>query len=625
MLAGNAAAVQRDIGLFFPPKPADNEGMRFPAFLRGRFILALVSLLPLTALTTCDTGSSTVDILYRDEIGDIVQTLSGIQTLTVPAGQLLDKKVLLSDGAGAEIGRVTTRIMLDAGYTQASAGLPPEITILVNTEKGFFTEEHRAQVGAALQFSWKELEIINSTDNEAAYRFVGAAPETVIKTEHSLELKLPLSVDHADLPVLRDAYRGAVTVASGSPAGVPAGDGDFTTSGRTLTMTTDGELAAGITIPAGLTFSTGVNTLTTGGYQAAVHGTFRIDSGGGVTVSDNDDDEAAGSVWDFLSAASQAGGRVEVAGGGVFRLGENGTRGYGGAGFDYALGSNALLRVSIGTNRLLEQEFTRLSPAADAAVTVQHSADEDDLLLDIKTTVGRGVTLTVRGGKTLRTAAMLIVEAGAVLSAAGRVVLAPSGAVVLRAAEEDGGRLTGSGIVEAGATEITGGANGWLASGSLGYSVSIQAAGSASSITGSASAFTAGGAGARVTQKALPSNILTIGADTTVALRGTGTKMGELILQGSVDTPARLSFTGGTGIPALAQLTTGHVDTAVVFEAASATAIEGLTGTAAVFGAARVGDTGKLAGIGASLTGQYLQAQTAGVSLSSETAVRAAP
>ena len=622
-------------GLFFMPKYADNEGMRSMAFQKGiRFAAALVSLLSLAALTTCDTGGGPSNVLYSDEIGDIVQTLSAVQTLTVPPGQASDKKVLLIDSTGAEIGRVTTRIMLDAGYTQASAGLPPEITILVNTEKGIFTEEHRARVGAALQFSWKELEIINNTGGETAYCYVGTAPETVIKTEQSLELRLPLAVEHVDLPLLRDAYRGAVTVAGGSPVGVPAGDDDFTAAGRTLTMRTAGELTADITIPVGLILATGANTLSTGGHQAAVHGTFRIDSGGRVTIPDDEDDSdgdggdaAPGSVWDFLSASSRAGGRVEVAAGGVLRLGES-TRGYGGAGFDYALGSNALLRVFIGTNRLLEQEFTRLAPGAAAVVTVQHPPEEDDLLLDITTTVGRGVTLTVSGGKTLRTAAALVVEDGAVLSAAGRVVVEPSGAVVLRAAEEDGGRLTGSGAVEAGAAEITGGANGWLASGSPGFSVSIRASGSASSITGSGrSVFTAAGTGARITQKALPSNNLTIGADTTIALRGTNAKAGELILKGSADTPARLSFTGGggTGVPASARLTTGYFGMTPVFEAASAASIEGLTGTAAVWGAARTGDTGKLAELSASLAGQYLQAQTADISLSSETAVSAVP
>jgi hypothetical protein len=157
--------------------------------------------------------------------------------------------------------------------------------------------------------------------------------------------------------------------------------------------------------------------------------------------------------------------------------------------------------------------------------------------------------VTVGAGGSIALGADLTIAAGKNLTLTGGPA---SGATA-------GAKLTGTGKVVAGATEIVGGTGGWQAVGTGTIAIEAGATGASTvkTVTIAASATTSvltAGTGATITQLAVANNNLTIGAATTIALGGTtGAALGSIILTNAGTNPGKLSF-GGAG----AQVTTGN-------------------------------------------------------------------
>jgi hypothetical protein len=181
-------------------------------------------------------------------------------------------------------------------------------------------------------------------------------------------------------------------------------------------------------------------------------------------------------------------------------------------------------------------------------------------------TVGQSGVITVTGSTK-----KLTIAAGKTLSNSGTVSLIDAGSLVLTSGatgSDDGAKMTGSGTVSAGETEIVGGAGGWEAkhAGSSGGTVIIKAGATGDSttptatITGGADVSLTAGAGATITQNAGTNNNLTIAVNTTIALGGSGgTELGKIVLKNDTSAEAetnngKLTLTDGTS-----EITTGNI------------------------------------------------------------------
>ena len=159
--------------------------------------------------------------------------------------------------------------------------------------------------------------------------------------------------------------------------------------------------------------------------------------------------------------------------------------------------------------------------------------------------------VTVNGTVVVPTDGSLTIKNGKALdiAAGGVVALTGTGSLVLTSASDtSGAKITGTGKVTAGLTEISGGTSGWQAVGSHSNGVTIAAlTADTASITGtSGEVFTAQGAGATITQLAGENNALTIAADTVINLKGTGSAAGGTITLTSGANPGKLAFTAAT-------------------------------------------------------------------------------
>jgi hypothetical protein len=244
-----------------------------------------------------------------------------------------------------------------------------------------------------------------------------------------------------------------------------------------------------------------------------------------------------------------------------------------------ATGATAGVTITLGNNGYADLGVVKLAanvtvPAGAqfsigdtsdfAAHTVTYKAGGRDLISDIDLTFSAvssdGWTLddntTLAAGENIVIPASVIVPVGVTLENNGTITLESGAGLVLAgtvsSAATAGAKLKGTGSLKAGATTITGE---WQALGAADTTVTIAATGAAtSSIEASATtvALTASAAGATITQAAGTGNNLTIAADTTIALGGTTTKLGEIVLVKDATNPGKLSF-AATG----AQITTG--------------------------------------------------------------------
>jgi hypothetical protein len=185
-------------------------------------------------------------------------------------------------------------------------------------------------------------------------------------------------------------------------------------------------------------------------------------------------------------------------------------------------------------------------------------------------TVPEGTTLTLSGAAA--PSANVVVEGDLIVSTSltiaatrslhitGTVTLTSTGSVILTAAATTtGAKLTGSGPLIAGNTDIVGGpadTAGWQAvytTGTAGNITIARATASTATITGSANnTFNAIGPGAVITQRAGTGNSLTIAANTSIILSTTSTKTGEIILKNSPSltytSAGKIILTDGTSV-----------------------------------------------------------------------------
>jgi hypothetical protein len=139
----------------------------------------------------------------------------------------------------------------------------------------------------------------------------------------------------------------------------------------------------------------------------------------------------------------------------------------------------------------------------------------------VNSNVAGTATVTVPAGKSLNVAASKTLT----VAAGGSLILATASTTSV-------GKISGAGSIVAGATTITGA---WEAVGTSTGTLTILSAATGATITATADATSlkASAAGATITQGAVASNNLTIGANTTIALGGTATKVGEIVLKNS--------------------------------------------------------------------------------------------
>ncbi|MDR1230960.1 MAG: hypothetical protein LBK61_06115 [Spirochaetaceae bacterium] len=138
----------------------------------------------------------------------------------------------------------------------------------------------------------------------------------------------------------------------------------------------------------------------------------------------------------------------------------------------------------------------------------------------------------------------LTLNAGATLAVAGELVVhhaATVGSLALTAGGSGGAKITGTGKVKAGKTEIVGGAAGWQAVGDSGtVTIAVPLETTATITAADTAVLTAQGAGATITQLAGEGNGLTIAANTEINLK-TG---GSLVLTGAASHGAKLVGAG---------------------------------------------------------------------------------
>jgi hypothetical protein len=177
---------------------------------------------------------------------------------------------------------------------------------------------------------------------------------------------------------------------------------------------------------------------------------------------------------------------------------------------------------------------------------------------DVALTPASGAKLTAASKAVTLSDGNLTITSGALTVAADATLtvttvdlnIDPEASLVLARTDTATATITGS--IVAGATEITGI---WTVGGAAAGTVTILGAEAGATITSSAAtaAFTAG-TGGTITQNAGADNNLTIAADTTIALGGSATKAGEIVLKDTAET----STTTNGKLTLIGTITTGN-------------------------------------------------------------------
>jgi hypothetical protein len=173
--------------------------------------------------------------------------------------------------------------------------------------------------------------------------------------------------------------------------------------------------------------------------------------------------------------------------------------------------------------------------------------------------------VSVGSGSTLYVGAKLTIAKSATLNVTGTVNVASTGSLVLTGSTDtDGAKLTGTGKVVLGLTEISGGTSDWQAVGTDTQIVTFLSAAGGATVTAHSTGMvlTAQGANAKITQKAGAGNTLTIAAATaidigeggTITLAKHATDGGKLNLNATT-----AKITGLTGGQTDRNLTTGNI------------------------------------------------------------------
>jgi hypothetical protein len=182
------------------------------------------------------------------------------------------------------------------------------------------------------------------------------------------------------------------------------------------------------------------------------------------------------------------------------------------------------------------------------------------------------ITVGAKALLTIDNSGSLTIKAAQTLANAGTVALASTGgSVKLTSGLLTGGaKITGTGKLTAGKTEITGD---WQAVGTHASGVTIAATSAdAATITAASGEVFTAGAGAKITQLTGANNNLTIATATVIDLGGTTSAVGSIVLKKDDTNPGKLSF-GATGATVKTGNTGGNALGAVggVFAASSST------------------------------------------------------
>jgi hypothetical protein len=197
-----------------------------------------------------------------------------------------------------------------------------------------------------------------------------------------------------------------------------------------------------------------------------------------------------------------------------------------------------------------------LTPFANATLTVD-AADSRKLTLDTAAcTLTRG-TLAVAKDATLVLGENFTVTAGTALVNNGTIPITATESLILSAGNTgNDGRIAGTGTIIAGKTRISGT---WEASGTSGMVNITNTNDTGATITATVtSVFKAIATDAVITQTAGTGNVLTIGANTAIALGGNGiTTAGSIVLKGAASDPGKLTFAAyGVSTPGTSRVTT---------------------------------------------------------------------
>jgi hypothetical protein len=425
-------------------------------------------------------------------------TLTLTEDLTVPA----KKVVYLLNGTTLDVSDYNLTVQ-GSVYVGTGAGLKAAGTGVVKVTDGYVYPVKGATLTVA------GLDSVNDGAAQESKSVIGTSKARVIA---NTALVITATLDDAD--EIKDAL---AVISSGATLGVtaaikPSAVKDISLGGKRLAITATGaESETELTVPAGVTLTT----------------TDDLDTV--VTL------DVQGSLYASSATLATAGAKITVGAGanatlGAFKVNEDSS---------VAAGSTlTAAAVTVESGKTL---------AAAAGSTVNHIAfPADATVTGVAAAASGGVTigsLTVPAEKTLTvpTSSALTVDVG--------------GSLVLTGGDTaTGAKLTSAGKLTAGSTEITGN---WQAIGT-GSEITIAATGAtAATISATDGGIFTAGTGATITQLAGADNELSIADHVTIALGGSGTKVGEIVLTGDDTNPGKLA------ISANAAITTGNPNSGV--------------------------------------------------------------
>jgi hypothetical protein len=307
--------------------------------------------------------------------------------------------------------------------------------------------------------------------------------------------------------------------------------------------------------------------------------------------------------------------------------------------------------ISGGSGSIISAEFSAGATAAkinrafegtDAIILAADTTLSGDVWVPGSLTVNTTKALTISG--TVRLGPNAVIDASAVSSSiivggtadkvtlalatitapldgdtitatAGGALTVPASEIVLKVGT--GIAILGNGKLTTGLTEFTG-AGAWAVGA---YPITIAAAPAGATISaGTAATFTASGTPV-ITQKAGAANALTIGGNVTVALGGTASKVGSIVLTGNASNGGKLALTAATGT-----ITTGNTTSPTAIGGVSSVTIGGKTVTLSGFAVNDItgtsAATGNLSTIGGTATAGTMVAGTEDVTLAGDKAIQ---
>jgi hypothetical protein len=219
-----------------------------------------------------------------------------------------------------------------------------------------------------------------------------------------------------------------------------------------------------------------------------------------------------------------------------------------------ALGGSIYAKATGAKVTLLKNATVNNDLAVEAGVTLMTSGKTLDIkknfkvsgnvVIDTAVAPAGDVTVDATGVITVSgNAGKLTIAKTKNLKNRGTVTLTKQGSIVLTGDGINGAKLTGTGKVVAGATEIVGGTNGWQAVNSGNVIIAAGTAAKANEARITATSVLTAGAGATITQLAVAGNNLEIAMNTIINLgNAAGKKSGSIVFKQSNINPAQVTL-----------------------------------------------------------------------------------